>query len=53
MKGNNYLINSEQFVLKKSYPRSRLKLVSREVGEKYTIMEKISDSRKKIINFNI
>ena len=44
--GNYYLIDSEQVVLKESYPRSRLKLVSREVDEKYTIMEKILESRK-------
>ena len=38
-------------MLKESYPRSRLKLVSREVDEKYTITEKILESRKINIKF--
>ena len=46
--GNYYLINSENVVLRESYPRSRLKLVSRDVDEKYIEMVKILNSR--IIN---
>ena len=44
--GNYYLINSEQVILKESYPRSRLKRVPNDVDEKYIEMEKILNSRK-------
>ena len=44
--GNYYLINSEQVILKESYPRFRLKRVQNDVDEKYIEMEKILNSRK-------
>ena len=44
--GNYYLENSENQLLKQSYPRSRLKLISSEAEERYANMEKILNSRK-------